>query len=291
MTRSIFAVVAFFIAGMCAAQAQNGQLNFNIKYMPQATYEMVNKSQTTISITQTPVSKVVKGKAPAKAAAPKPQVTIQKQEMAAQTTIGKPDSSKQCPVTFKLKTLQTTQLANGGESQRSDPLQGTPFYGVLTAAGKIQLDSMDNSNFTADYKKAFLQSFNTVVNQVQLPEKVLHVGESFVQDNTINMPMGNDNMEILVKSTYTLVKLVEHLAYLDIKQVVTYHFNIAKTGGNFNAGGSGNGKMVYNMNNLYADTAETNLALNMTMTQNNLKSVINLNITNLQTASVTKQIN
>jgi hypothetical protein len=208
--------------------------------------------------------------------------------MLMKTVIGKPGSDKLCPVSYLLETFKTTKVTDGGESESISPLQSTAFYGNRTTEGKLQIDSMNNQNFTAVDKKAIINSFNTLLNQVQFPSIMLRPGDSFTQDMTLNMPLGADQMKILVKSTYTLQKKVDSLAYIDVRQVLTYNFTMGDKQ-KIQAGGGGIGKMIYNINHQYADLYETDLSIDLATVQNNTRSVVNVKVSNVQKAVVRTQ--
>jgi hypothetical protein len=288
MYKTITAFLALAAVSVFDVRAQSTEpVNFTIRYLPQTSYELYSNSQTSTTVTLTGITPATKKTLIAQGVT-KPIVNIQKKEMLMKTVIGKPGSDKLCPVSYLLETFKTTKVTDEGESESISPLQSTAFYGNRTTEGKLQIDSMNNQNFTAVDKKAIINSFNTLLNQVQFPSKMLRPGDSFTQDMTLNMPLGADQMKILVQSTYTLQKKVDSLAYIDVRQVLTYNFTMGDKQ-KIQAGGGGSGKMIYNINHQYADLYETDLSIDLATVQNNTRSVVNVKVSNVQKAVVRTQ--
>jgi hypothetical protein len=289
MFKKLTACLGLIAATACGVRAQSTEpINFSIRHLPQTSYEVYSNSQTSTSITLVGVTPAAKKNLLAKGVS-KPIINVQKKEMQTKTVIGKSGADNEAPVSYIIETIKNTKIADDGETESINPLQSTVFQGKCTAAGKLQLDSMINQNYTAVDKKAIVNSVNALLNQVQYPSKMMHPGDSFTQDMTINMPLGTNQMKILVKATYTLQKHVDSLAYIDIKQVLSFNFNIGKDQ-KVQAGGGGTGRMVYNINNQYAELSETDLSINMATVMNDTRTTINVKITNAINTKVHRQM-
>lgn len=97
---------------------------------------------------------------------------------------------------------------------------GTKFFGK-SIEGKIKIDSISSSSMSEENKKMLLPVMESLLAQIEFPNKKIKVGESFEQKNPISMPIADINIEMEINSIYTLKKVESGIGYFDIKQIYT----------------------------------------------------------------------
>lgn len=135
----------------------------------------------------------------------------------------------------------------------------TTIYGHVGADGKLKADSLNGNNLRDTAEQKVSQLLNTIHNKIKFPDHPLRVGDTFVQEIPLNIPIANNNPKVDIKATYKLVSINNGKAYFDILQNGNITVNVKEV--NLVITGTGMGKMVYDIKNTYPTNYKTDLDL------------------------------
>lgn len=145
---------------------------------------------------------------------------------------------------------------------------GTFMYGKASASTMPVLDSIVSKDLDASFKATLLQTMQSMFSQIALPEKKLKVGESFVQETPLSIPVAGISFDMKISTTYKLVSMTNQMANFDIVQ--KYTLNVIITEGqqyNITADGGGTGKLNYDIPNHFATSFKLDIGLNFDIKQ------------------------
>lgn len=147
--------------------------------------------------------------------------------------------------TFEVELEYISSLRSDGTSFIPD---GTTVFGNATNS-KMELDSVYSPDLDESLKKVLLQTVETLFSQFRFPDKTMKVGDVFNQEMPINLPIANKTLNMVITSTYKLVKIENNIAFFDISQSYTMISNITEDP--MTATGSGIGKFKYTLDYNY----------------------------------------
>lgn len=124
------------------------------------------------------------------------------------------------------------------ESNNPVLTKGTKFFGN-SVADKIKIDSISSNSITKDQKAMLISVMESILNQIEYPDKKLKVGEGFTQSIPMNIPIANVNLEMTINSTYTLKSISNGIAFFDLGQVYTLKTEVEGSEIKFNGAGTG----------------------------------------------------
>ncbi|TDS52416.1 hypothetical protein [Myroides indicus] len=165
------------------------------------------------------------------------------------------------------------------ESTNPTLLSGTKFFGKYIDQ-KIRIDSIFSTTMTNEEKMTLRMTMESMLNQVEYPNRKIKVGESFKQNNPISMPIGNIVIELDINSTYTLTNISDGIGYFNLDQIYTLKTEIENY--EIKVNGKGNGQIQYDIEQQFF----TKYFLEMEM---NLKMDLDPFSIELQTKSITDQ--
>lgn len=165
------------------------------------------------------------------------------------------------------------------ESTNPTLVSGTKFFGKYIDQ-KIRIDSIFSTTMTNEEKMTLRMTMESMLNQVEYPNRKIKVGESFKQNNPISMPIGNIVIELDINSTYTLTNISDGIGYFNLDQIYTLKTEIENY--EIKVNGKGNGQIQYDIEQQFF----TKYFLEMEM---NLKMDLDPFSIELQTKSITDQ--
>ncbi|CAM3480099.1 hypothetical protein [Flavobacterium chungbukense] len=228
-----------FISGTFLNYGQSNQiLDFKAGYSPQTVY-----NQTTINSSDYEVMysgndnflETLKKNQVPNPTTIKSNITI---ETVSKT--GKTDKDGTFPITIEyLKAVD-------GSGKIIIP-SGTLLYGKTSSTSLPKMDSIVAKDMEESLKNVIFQTVQSTFSQLVMPQKKLKIGESFVQESPLTLPIAGINIEMQITTTYKLKSMTSKNAYFDITQ--TYTMKMSDTRFETNGSGMGSGDLVYDIPN------------------------------------------
>ncbi len=227
------------LSGLSVSAQQT--INFKIAYKPNTTYKQ--------TVTQDMKMEMSYGEGM------DPMVNEAKTTMINTTKTGKVVNGE-IPFTTEIEIDKAMQDAGG-------LLQGTKMYGKITKDGKPQFDSISSKGMDERTKDMMFSTMKTSASQLFVAERKMKVGDSYVVDTPMDMPMGPVTIKMNTKTTYKLKKIEAGKGHFDMDQVVTMSTQVE--GQDLKGSGSGKGTMVYDINNQYPTEFKNLTTMQMAM--------------------------
>lgn len=164
---------------------------------------------------------------------------------------------------------------------------GTKFFGK-SIDGRVVIDSISSSALNAQEKELILNSMESILNQVQLPERLVKIGESFEQILPMTFPIGPMVLDMEIINNYTLTKIANGLGYFDLKQDMVLKSNFEDV--EMRLDGTGEGHMEYDIKNQFFTKYAVEMEMNMTMELEEFTMELQGVTTMLQTSEVGKAV-
>lgn len=142
---------------------------------------------------------------------------------------------------------------------------GTIIYGKGFTDKLPVLDSIASDGLEESLKQLILQTSQSLLSQIKVPEKTLKIGDSFSIDNPITIPIASITMNMTMTTTYKLLSVKKGIAEFDMSLV--YKVNAEIKDYPINATGTGKGKMFYNIDKSFYDKYELVSEMAMQMKQ------------------------
>lgn len=247
--------VLLFISGTFLNYSQSNQiLDFKAGYSPQTVYNQMtlNSSDNEIvySGSESFLEKLKKNQVP--------NPTSIKSDMTIETVskTGKADKDGIFPITIEyLKAVD-------GNGKIIIP-SGTLLYGNATSTSLPKMDSIVAKDMEESMKNVIFQTVQSTFSQLVMPQKKLKIGESFIQENPLTLPIAGINIEMLITTVYKLKSMDSKNALFDISQTYTMKMSDARF--ETSGAGIGSGNLIYDIPNHF-------------MSENTLKMDFNLDL-------------
>ena len=153
---------------------------------------------------------------------------------------GKSDKSGNFPITIEyLKSIDV----NG----KSIIPNGTLLYGKTSLSTMPQMDSIVSKGMEESFKNIIFQTVKSTFSQLVMPQKKLKIGESFIQESPLTLPIAGINIEMVITTTYNLKSMNSKNAFFDITQ--TYTMKMSDSRFETNGAGLGKGDLIYDIPN------------------------------------------
>ncbi|PLY05968.1 MAG: hypothetical protein C0625_11605 [Arcobacter sp.] len=126
-----------------------------------------------------------------------------------------------------------------------DILVGAVFYIKQSKDGSVELLKIKSEKIPDSQKEAF---FNIISNmQTPLKDKSFNIGDEFIDETPLNLPIDNTVLNLTQKSKYTLKSINGDKAYFDVIISFDANINESQTNLNIDLNGYGIGELVYDM--------------------------------------------
>ncbi|WET03796.1 hypothetical protein [Flavobacterium sp. YJ01] len=247
--------VLLFISATIFNYGQSNQiLDFKAGYSPQTIYNQttINSSdyEVTYSGSDVFLETLKKNQVPNPTAI-KSIMTI---DIVSKT--GKTDKDGTFPITIEyLKAVD----GNG----RTIIPSGTLLYGKTSETTLPKMDSIVAKDMEESLKNVVFQTVQSTFSQLVMPQKKLKIGESFIQESPLTLPIAGINIEMVITTVYKLKRMDSKSAFFDISQ--TYTMKMSDTRFDTSGSGIGSGDLIYDIPNHF-------------MAENNLKMDFNLDL-------------
>lgn len=203
-----------------------------------------------------------------------PQVTFNKTTMSNINSTGKLITG-QFPLTIRYQGSENSMIPDK-----------TTVYGYVIENKTPKLDSIYAPEMDSITKATFFNSMQIAISQVTLPEQKLKLNQSFSREMPMNIPVGKFTFNLTNTITYTLKKIENQKAYFDIVQV--YTMKSKETDLSLKATGSGNGQIIYDIENTFYLLYELNSTINMEVFTQEMNFKVLTKSTTKQTTTITK---
>jgi hypothetical protein len=263
-------LISIFFLVSCENNAQ--EILFKVAYKPNLIYRQSMESTSKSEVTYLGPNELLKKLEEKKFENPK--VTLNQNYIKSVNSTG------------SLKNGQFPLMIKFEGDEKSIVPEGTIVYGHISRNKTPELDSINAPKLDSIYKIDFLSSMRKVISQLSLPEKKIQVGKSFTREMPINIPVGKFTFNLTNTITYTLEKVENKKAYFDIVQ--TYTINSKKTELSLKASGSGNGQIIYDIENTFYLLYELNSTINMQVINEEMNFKVVTESTTKQTTNITK---
>lgn len=233
--------LSLFVVALMSVTMYSQSVNFKIGFKPNTTYKQTNVQNVTSAVGYGEGSEPMEQKSD--------------MTMTSTTVTGKLKGTEM-PVTV------TLAVEPGSEAAAVIP-EGTKLYGKAQNGGIPKFDSIHSPGMDVKVKQMMLGMMESNYSQMMFPEKTLKVGDSFVVDTPLSMPMGPITINMNIKSTYKLKKVEGKKAFIDINQVYTMDTKVE--GQDLKGSGTGTGEMVYDIDHKYPTQLNTNTTMSIAM--------------------------
>jgi hypothetical protein len=168
------------------------------------------------------------------------------------------------PIVMNYNSIVSKKTLNGTEtSDPPNPLLGQKMFGQYTPDGKLKIDSISGKTLDEQTKATITTAVGKMVNQIHFPDHPLKIGDTFTQEVPFDMPMAGSNMQLTIKIIYKLTAVDKKSAFFDLEE--SMDMNSSSTEMTMKGAGTGSGTLVYDINNNWATTLNSNLKMNYQM--------------------------
>lgn len=268
-----------FILGTILNYGQSNQvLDFKLGFSPQTNYNQTTNTSSEFQLSyegSKELLEMLKEKG-----VENPTITKSSADMESVLKTGKIDAQGNFPVIIEyLKSVD-------GNGKTIIP-SGTLLYGKGSLSALPKLDSIVAKDLDETLKNTIFQLVQSTFAQLALPEKKLKVGESFLQETPLRMPVGGLNINMTIKTTYHLKEIVGKNAFFDVDQV--YTANVLDTDkNNITVSGTGTGKFIYDIPNSFANENILDMKFIFELKKEEVTVKLNMTNTYRQKATITK---
>ena len=201
-----------------------------------------------------------------------PANMVMDMNMNAVTTMitGTPKADKNFPFTMTYSDFTTKMKMNGTEMNTpSANINGKSISGECDAAGNLHVDTV-GLNVDPKINASVMEMMNKMQKQIKFPDKPLAIGESFTQEIPLNMPITGMNMDLKMKTSYTLTAIKEGKGYFDMVVTMNFGMDADRTGANVNGKGTakGTGKVVFDIAQHYPVSMISDIDMDLVMSVN-----------------------
>lgn len=234
------------------------EINFKMEYQPNLTYE-----QTTVTEIS---SKTMYLAAPEILNRLKDN-GVENPQIMEKTTIMK-NTNK----TGKLKKNRFSLTCEYIQSPDINAIpNGTKIFGNVQLGRKPEFESIYSPTMDKETKKMLFTTISSMIGQLTFPEKKMKIGDTFLREMPLTIPIGSKAIKMENTIIYKLIKIENGLAYFDIVQ--DYTFDTSANEMDFFASGKGTGTLIYDIKHTYYLTYKLESDLHYEINHENLKAV------------------
>lgn len=152
------------------------------------------------------------------------------------------------------------------EEYRSDGRQSLPvntkIFGTARQGNFPVMDSINSNEMDDSKKLTLLKVINSTMSQLSVTPRKISTGSTFIESDTIRIPINNFNLSILSLSKYTVNEITNGKAFMSIEIDINLIFD-SEIPFYATANGNGFGNLIYDASNTFIEEYE--LESNMTI--------------------------
>lgn len=210
-----------------------------------------------------------------------PIVVIGSSKSVTTTTTGPMTVDKVFPARMIFEKVTSSQTQND-KTKEDTSMTGLIIEGFYENGTKLRIDTMISDTMNEATKSVIKSTLENVQQQISFPENPMKVGDTFDQKLPMQIPIGGQSpVKLVIVTNYKLTSIKNNIATFAIKQIVT--LDISTEQNNVSATGTGTGISEFDIANSTITRNETDLAMTMSLTENDL-------VTTAKIKSKSKQI-
>jgi len=182
------------------------------------------------------------------------------------------DVNGNIPAMMGYEKMTSKTIVNGKPIETPNVLEGMKIIGTYNSNNKFEIDSIVGNDITDLLRNTLSSTIENVQKQIDFPKNEIKIGESFVNEIPMSIPMqGMNPMSILVKTNYLLQDMKNGIAYFDLEQVITLDSQQEEM--KMNASGTGKGKCEFNIEGNYLSKYNSELPMTLSLEMNEMMSM------------------
>lgn len=202
---------------------------------------------------------------------------------------------------YNVETILNTGKATDGthfplimeivKTTNSDGTKALPDGMLISghsSVGKLPiLDSVISGGVSNQIKNTLLDAAQYIFKQLDVPERKIKIGESFSVKLPYSVSIATETIEMFITTNYTLLSIIDGIANFDVYQ--EYSMKADSNEYAINAIGTGEGKMLYDVENHFPLRNETHTEMDLNVNFGDY--VLDLITKNgiIQTSQITEQ--
>lgn len=255
----------------------NQTLDFKAGYSPETSYNQTTSNSSEYEILYSGSEKLIETLKQNGVSNPTKIKNIFDLETLSKT--GKIDKNGDFPITIEyLKSID----ANG----KTIIPNGTLLYGKTSLSTMPQMDSIVSNGMEESFKNIIFQTVKSTFSQLVMPRKKLKIGESFIQESPLTLPIAGINIEMLITTTYNLKSMNSKNAFFDITQ--TYTMKMSDTRFETTGSGIGKGDLIYDIPNHFIIGNTLGMDFNLNLKSNDFTLQLKSKSDFKQTSEISK---
>jgi hypothetical protein len=224
-------ILLFFAVGY-----SQDEISFRMQYQPKMVYDQVVMTSTHSKTIYLGVEKALEG--------------LKDRGVKNPSIMDKKEFIKNRSKTGELKDNKFSFSCEFTDFPNKDVIpDGTTIYGYVEKGNKPVFDSIYSPKMLKLTKDMLFNSLKDIINQLTFPEKKMKIGESFVREMPLKIPIADKTLNMGNTILYKLVKIEDDLAYFDIEQI--YTFDASQNDSDLVANGKGTGILIYDIKNTF----------------------------------------
>jgi len=197
---------------------------------------------------------------------------------------GSMDSAGAIPVVFDYLADGTTSSVNDKPYEKKSPLSGMSVNAFYIEGKQFLLDSAKNNNLDPDKRSKILRDLDMSLNQIIFPDKILKIGDQFIQDIPMEIPVsGLKPIRVTMSLIYTLVDTLNSKAHFIIMEKIRSDSDPQTK---IDLHGSGSGSAWYDIRNNFVLSHDTSSDINIKVYSPGMTMYVNLSTRISQTNKV-----
>lgn len=240
-------------------------IQFSVKYLPMQSYAMAVKMDMDMNMN---IDDAATAKAMKDAGQPANMLMKMNMNMAADIATKAPDAKKDVPLVMTYNNIAIDANMNGQAIPipQAD-IKGMAFLGHYSnQTKKISIDGVQGGVLDPAKKAAAEAQLSQMFNQYSFPDTTLKIGDTFVQNMPLSVPVGGASTEVMTKIKYTLKELKGNQAIFDLDQALDMAMDLPQGAGKMTMKGSGKGSMVYDIAAKFPTQTNINMDFKFNMT-------------------------
>ncbi len=160
--------------------------------------------------------------------------------------------------------IEMTGLGNqiAAEDDITKKIMGSKIYVTISDSNNVSIDSISGTQ--DDMMKSIISNtMKSVMNSVRFPNYKIKIGDTFVIDAPLNLPLPSMKAEFVIRSTYKLNSIKNDVAHFSVDQKISSKLAMEEM--ELKIDGTGQGFMEYDLKQQNCTTTETNMQMNMLM--------------------------
>ncbi|MFV8226111.1 hypothetical protein [Christiangramia aquimixticola] len=196
-----------------------------------------------------------------------PIISKNESEVTVKTTTGKMDSQNRISAVIEYGDVINIALVNGEVIEQKRPISGTIAYGKYLENNKFQVDSLINPSKTQESLEMIKNMISELQQQIEFPDRKLHVGETFKNIIPFSIPIkGMNPVQISISTDYTLKEVKNEIAKFDL--ILSVELKGENEQLDLMVKGEGKGISEFNINDKITSNFSSDMTMNMTIKVN-----------------------